>query len=339
MAVGTHYDRPIGVDDILPPHGGRVWSSTNGRSWVDSTPLDTFADAILDYLFTEDGGSLIAFGNVTDPQRENVEDVGPITGWESADGSSWRPFEAGLPVGHTLQHLEHGASGYLAALWNNMEGSPQLWLSADGRYWEQVYAGSNGEYVSDIDAGDEGFVVVGGRASGNASTAFVIASADGREWVTASSPPEGVSHVVAVGPDWVATGQGNLAEVSKDSDTPVWFSSNGLDWSEVGRIPLRSVDLFGDGSFCNEWMSELLEANGLLIASLTLSGPCSEGAFVAYSRTLISDDQASWQPLPFPERSDTQPGSFIRAGISTGGGLVLAGQSNGQAVFWLGDPN
>jgi hypothetical protein len=338
VAVGTHYDRPIGVDDILPPHEGRVWTSPDGRSWVDFTPPD-FADAILNYLFAQPDGSLIAFGNVTDPQRENIEDPGPITAWESADGRSWRQVDAGLPVGHSLQHLARGARGYLAALWNLIDGTPQLWLSPDGRHWEQVHAGSNGEYVSGIGAGDEGFVVVGGRAGGNAPSAFVMASADGQEWVTAASPPEGVSHVVAIGPDWIASGQGTFGDVSKDSDTPVWFSTNGLDWSEVGRIPLRSVDLFGDGSFCNEWVSELIEANRRLVASLTLTGPCSEGAFVSYSRTLISLDQAPWQPLPFPERSDKQPGSFIRTGIGADGGLLLAGQSNGRATFWVGDPN
>jgi hypothetical protein len=335
VAVGTHYDRPLFVDDSWPPHGGRVWKSPDGRSWVDATPPGTFVDAILNHVFGAADGSLVAVGTVTDPNRPNNEDPGPLTAWASADGLSWSTIESGFPAGYALLHLEQGARGTLATLSNYTNG-PQLWLSADGRHWEQVYEGADDEHLLSVGAGDQGFVAAGQRGTGSATVYFVMASSDGRDWITSSNSPPDAYHVVAVGPDWVATGCCNFQDAAKDSEIPVWFSANGLDWSEVGRMPLRAVSL-GNQEFCAEAVGGLATANGRIIASLTLTFPCSEGVFVSYGGTLISDDGMSWERLPFAERSETQAGSFVIAALGAEDGLLLAGQSNRQATFWFGE--
>jgi hypothetical protein len=333
--VGTHYDRPIGVDDILPPHEGRIWRSQDARSWLEATPTGTFANAILNHVFTAVDGSLISLGTVTDPDRISVEDPGPVTAWASADGLSWRTVDSGLPTGYALHNLEQGARGYIASL-SNYAGGPQLWLSADGSHWEQVYEGADDEHLVSVGAGDQGFVVAGLRTTGNVNNYFVMASSDGHDWIESANPPIDASHVVALGPDWVASGWG-YRDYSTDSDTPVWFSANGLDWTMVGRMPLRAANLGDDELICYEIVGGLSAAKGRIIASLTLAGPCGEGAFVAYGGTLISEDGSSWQPLPFAERTDAQSGSFVIAAVGVDGGLLLAGQSSRQATFWLGD--
>jgi len=52
IAVGTHYDVETMPHAGPVPQEGRVWHSTDGRSWNDVTPSDTFADADLTHVST-----------------------------------------------------------------------------------------------------------------------------------------------------------------------------------------------------------------------------------------------------------------------------------------------
>jgi hypothetical protein len=51
-----------------------------------------------------------------------------------------------------------------------------------------------------------------------------------------------------------------------------------------------------------------------------------------------------WEPLPFPEFSfdaetlKRHEGSVVHDAIALPQGLLLAGQSDGRATFWLGEP-
>jgi hypothetical protein len=57
---------------------------------------------------------------------------------------------------------------------------------------------------------------------------------------------------------------------------------------------------------------------------------------VTYSRSLISVDGMSWQEMPFA-KPPTGRGNGVFAAIATEGGLLLVGESNGRAAFWLGE--
>jgi hypothetical protein len=344
VAVGTHYDHGLGNFGPRPPHEGRVWVSSDGRSWANVTPPATFANAVLDHVLRRIDGSFLAIGRVTDPDREVPEDLGPLAAWESADGLRWQSADSGLPAGSTVHDVERGPQGFLAALdtpgvgaTQQFGGASELWLSADGMSWELVHASPVDEYLVDIGAGDQGFVAVGYHRTGDASEEnFVIASSDGREWIQSPSPPTDASQVTPQGPDWFAIAPGDLSART----APVWFSANGLEWSEIAAISLETIGS-GPDSTCQEFVGRLKSAAGRLIVGAGFSFPCSEGGVVTYGRTLMSLDGMSWQALPFAEQDvieqGTNRGSVVLAAADADGNLVLVGQSNGRASFWFGE--
>jgi hypothetical protein len=345
VAVGTHYIQPLDASGPLPPHEGRIWLSADGRSWTEVTPPDTFADVVLEHVFTTADGALIAIGRISNPDYTADEFVEPLAAWESADGSSWQRVEIGLPADLMVQELARGAGGYMAALRNYGGGGPQLWLSTNGRRWEQTYTAAADENLTDIKAGDEGFVAVGQRRPGDGAdvSTFIIASADGREWIESSSPPPDALFVAPIGPDWIAIGPGPYSAYGSDIETPVWSSANGLEWSAIGSYELRHIQLDVDLE-CREFAANLIGAGPWLVVGTAFSYPCSEGGVVGYGSQRISVDGATWEPLPFPGFSYTNPprvredGSIVLAAAGTERGLVLVGQSNGRATFWYGEP-
>ena len=94
--------------------------------------------------------------------------------------------------------------GILANVWQvGATHGTELWFSADGRSWEKVRQLRDGFFG--MDAGDEGFVVAGTQGPyGQPFAPFAIASADGREWFEASSPPNDMVSVAAIEGDWLA---------------------------------------------------------------------------------------------------------------------------------------
>lgn len=344
VAVGTHFKHALDPSGPLPPHDGRVWVSPDGRSWTAVTLPDIFADAALDHVFTTAEGSFIAIGGISIPG--GTDDGGglePLAAWESADGLTWQRVDIGLPSNVTMQSVAQGAGGHLAVLRPQLrgaEGAPQLWLSTDGISWEQVYVVTADERaVVDIGAGDEGFVAVGYRTRGDIAETFAIASADGRHWIESSSAPVNARHVAPLGSDWIAIATGEISP--GDTETPVWFSANGIDWSEIGNLPLNAAE--PDQLSCGESVAGLTSAAGWLIVSTVLSYPCSEGGVVGYGTQRISVDGAATEPLPFarfsysPSTQVREDGSIVLAATRADGGLVLVGQSNGQATFWIGE--
>lgn len=334
VAVGTHYDHGLGNFGPPPPHEGSIWVSQDGRSWADATPTDTFANAVLDHVLTTTDGSFIAIGRVTDPNREVPEDLGPLAAWESVDGLTWRRVESGLPADITVHEVEHGARGYVAAA--NAGLAWQLWLSADGRQWEQVYVAAAENGFLDVGAGEEGFVAVGSRPQVDSWETFVVASSDGRDWIGSPAPPTHASLVAPLGPDWIAIATGDYSE----RNATVWFSPNGLEWSQTGTIALKTIGSDPNAT-CFEFLGPLHKAAGWLVVGAAFSFPCSEGGVVTYGRTLISPDAISWQGLPFAEQDvilqGSNRGSVVLAASGADGGLVLVGQSNGRASFWFGE--
>jgi len=347
VAVGTHYDQPLDPSGPLPPHEGRVWVSPDGRSWTDVTPLDTFAHAVMEHVFTTMDGSIIAIGKITNPDSLGGEILEPLAAWLSADGRSWHRTEIGLPDELVVQEVEHGARGYLAVLRPQFPASnrsPQLWFSADGWTWEREYVVVGDERANvDVAAGDEGFVAVGNRTRDDVAEGFAVASSDGRTWIESPSESTDGFFVAPMGPDWIAMGQGShLEDRSAVDETAIWFSANGLDWSPLDEFLLKGIEL-DDVSVCFEFVANLISADGWLLAGTSLSYPCSEGGVVGYGAQRISVDGTAWKPLPFARFSYTNPpriredGSIVLDGAGADGGLVLVGQSNGRATFWFGE--
>ena len=188
-----------------------------------------------------------------------------------------------------------------------------------------------------VAAGTEGFVVIRHLADTDV-TSLLSASGNGVDWFDAESAPTDVRHVAPSGSDWVAIGPGSFEDRTEDSTTTSWFSANGLDWVGVGELDLDAVDI-GGGDACKEYVTHLISAGGVLVASTVLSYPCSEGGVVRYGRSSLSMDRgSSWDELAFL-RSGQDPdsrgrGATVNAATPVQDGILLVGERDYQAAFW-----
>ena len=339
VAVGTWY----GVADMPHsgpvPQEGRVWLSTDGRSWEDVTPEGTFADAGLNHVYVARDGAIIAIGSI----GEGGMDMTSMA-WESADGRGWSETSIGLagPWGVNTR-IVRGAKGYLAlmsaAADNLSEPDRGLWLSADGRSWELVRAAAAAEQFFDIGAGDDGFAATGNRGDDNEP--FTIASSDGRSWIDATAGLGDQTPIAEQGGDWVAISNSFSSEI-RPTGAPVWSSANGLDWSESGNIPLYRVPPDSESTEgCIDVVIDLHSAGPWLIANATAGyGLCSEGRIETYGSQSISRDGQSWEVLPFPAAGfdgEGARGSQVNAAFLEGETLILIGHASSRATFWFNE--
>ena len=68
----------------------------------------------------------------------------------------------------------------------------------------------------------------------------------------------------------------------------------------------------------------------------TWAGLCSEGAAVNFGPHEVSLDGGGWHDLPLMPEGDSGSGAWVASAVFDGR-LVLAGESNGQAAFWIGE--
>ena len=265
LAIGQRTEGAAGGAPGFGPVATYLWASADGEAWEELPTPPGLEGALPTAL-------------ITTPEREFViyssTPTGPEATWEllslrSNDGRTWEPFESGLAPGTSVVQVVHGSGGYLL-----MEQTPGqdagLWLSQDGLTWEQVHRFEQTErfmQVSDIGAGEEGFVAIGQRIELDTTwQRFTVASADGREWVESLEPfgpqnpdyrPDGF--VSSLGPDWIAV------LPNRDESVQFWVSANGLAWEPAGTIPDVGTS-FG-------WIPELVEADGRLFFSPYVFAP------------------------------------------------------------------
>ena len=113
LAAGVHIGtRNLPVFGPLPQHG-RIWLSSDGRSWEDVTPDGgTFADSSVYDLAVLADGTVVAF------VRVSVLDAGDPTeayaAWETRDGRTWTGVEDMSAGNGPVVSVVQGAAGYLA---------------------------------------------------------------------------------------------------------------------------------------------------------------------------------------------------------------------------------
>lgn len=325
LAVGVQFDQPLPNLGPPPPHEGRVWLSPNGLGWQDVTPVGVFGSVSLEHLAADPSGGFVAFGYGPDTRT-----------WESPDGLIWTEVPSPFPVGAFVLDVASGGQGYLALVHAPV---PQLWFSSDASTWSLTHTFTD-EVVA-IGAGDEGFVAAGAHHPGGVPGApMAIASSDGSAWITASVPPSpalGVAAVAPIGGDWYGMPAG-LNTSGFDSTAATWFSANGLQWGAIGSMPLVAEPV-DPSTNCHELVTALHGSTPWLVANTTLSYPCSEGAFITHGTQRASTDGIAWMDLPFPAGTPgiTGSGAAVNATIVLDGLLILAGQSNGTATFWVGE--
>ena len=227
-----------------------------------------------------------------------------------------------------------GPRGTVAIAYPLGEGTAaRLWFSADGSTWEAV---QDVPFAFDLDAGDEGFVISGTRGEDDPD-AVVMASSDGREWIAASTPPDRAGQVAALGGDWfLLTQPRGVHGEEEHADAIVWHSANGLEWSQIGSMPRAIANPEGNAD-CREYVADALGAGSWVVVNTTLSYPCSEGAYVTHGTQRITSTGTSWFDLPFSTGAEVRGESAVFAGVASEGRLILVGQSDLKASFWLGE--
>ncbi len=213
--------------------------SADGVSWERvERPADVTDYSPRPVLFTLPDDTYVWFGS---GPRETPDGPPPPVMLSSPDGRTWEPFETeGLPEDVGVYEVVHGPAGYLLHELSWIGSGEALWLSADGRAWEHVQDAPG--QITDIDAGEEGYVVVGERASEADPTArerFTMASSDGRTWVETVDPfaeqyveywPTAI--VGSFGPDWVATA------IDRERRAQFWRSSDGVTWEHASELQI-----------------------------------------------------------------------------------------------------
>ncbi|MGI8999250.1 MAG: hypothetical protein ACR2GO_06040 [Candidatus Limnocylindria bacterium] len=116
-----------------------------------------------------------------------------------------------------------------------------------------------------------------------------------------------------------------------------WASANGLEWVPHGKAPMETIE--DNGTECQEYPRTIESAGPWLVASADLSGPCSEGGFAVHGTQLISIDGATWRSLPFDVGTlgESRSGSSVSAALPGDELLILAGEKDGGAAFWIGE--
>jgi hypothetical protein len=188
-----------------------------------------------------------------------------------------------------------------------------------------------------LGAGDDGFVAVGTR-TGESGTEepFAIASGDGRAWFEADSPPGAAVAVAPLGGDWLAVSRDPSVALGLPAEAEVWSSANGLSWTPIGGYALGTAERSDVG--CSELPEWLFAAGRWLVSGTMLSFGCSEGGVETKGTQLISLDGVDWVALPFGAPAvEAGLGTRIAGAIEVDGRLLLVGERDRVATFWVGE--
>jgi len=322
VAVGHHFDSPY----TAPSASGspRVWSSSDGRRWVEQ-PLDLGTqDVSLVGLAPVSDGQLLLVGvvGVNAAYSELGAPPARSAAWTADDALTWREVDLGLPNGVVANSFAFGPMGYA------LSTGTQLWFSADGLGWSLAHDAPEEGGFHDIVAGDEGFVARGYVSPSGG--ALVLASGDGQMWYEARSlPGGGPLDVTSLDGDWLA-----LAFDADFSTISVWWSANGLDWTRTIDVN----DLTGpDGPKAGRGMESGITGGTLASAgrraylTLTWNHCCAQMPVNVGLWTSV--DGAAWSPAALE-------GGLIQSVALRNNVAVLAGHigRGARAAFWIAEP-
>jgi hypothetical protein len=175
-------------------------------------------------------------------------DVG-VPLWTSPDGSTWTRIGSWAAfLGETgILSVAETADGYIVH--GTLDGRTTAWTSTDGLTWHRVDLALDGMLLAVIH-GSRGFLAVGTRAEGGQAMFGADASGvawtsdDGLHWLRAEVPALAASVVAgaAEGPGgYVAVG---LRRSAASMESAMWTSRDGLAWSAVAGVDVRSAGLF-----------------------------------------------------------------------------------------------
>ena len=224
LAVGTTV-RHVDGQECNSGAEGRVWSSTNGDTWVSMADT-SLVGATLDGIVAS-GGYLFAYGN--DGACVLSQDGGRGL-WRSIDGVSWEAMPKSEPfsLGNVPQFVTIGETLIAVGIYQSPSppgggdfGLPEtrVWSSTDGSQWA-LLATMSDVLPASIAETDDVLVMLGYPVDGLG--ARLLYSTDlGRTWHDAQRPtglPESLFSVVANDDTFVAAGD-EVAIASSDGRT------------------------------------------------------------------------------------------------------------------------
>ena len=213
--------------------GPAAWySDDRGATWQPAAILDTSDDQRPMALGTVAGepARLLSLGwlNVGANDADRLPAL-----WLSTDlGTSWqRVTDAAIPPG--ILDLAAGGPGLVAVgdATPTNHGGAEVWLSSDGREWEQVpdQDAFQASRINAIAERDGLLVAVGSHRGDGDDVPAAWRSSDGRQWTRVDlSPVPGAIEDVAVGPEgFVGVGSSTDGELRATA----WLSADGDTWA------------------------------------------------------------------------------------------------------------
>ena len=331
-----------------PPRDGSGWTALE----VAAVGSGGF---IADVAESESG--LVAVG------YECGVDCSTVSGavWLSSDGSAWERAvsETGDFGSGSLRAVEPGGPGWVTiGLEEGRDGGlgVAIWLSDDGRVWEQAPPIPEFTGIARVPvglAGNESQIIAVGTGNDELGTfGRVWSSSDGVSWtVTAELRDAELLKVVSSGTGFLALG----SAVSENDDwvVAVWASEDGVDWTQV----LEQTEVFGAqlGAIAAGANTAIAVGDGpdpVWVSPDGVTWTRVEGlALPMEISAAIADDQgfvivgrgAWWSSADGVTWTQNDEDLFVDAGVGAvvraGPGLVAVGARPGQIpTVWVWSP-
>ena len=310
----------IPTESSVAQGGGYTWSEL-------SLAGDAFVSDESEILsVTHVGSHFVAVGRIFNDCAQ-VWVSSDRVGWEGAPSTP----EGGVAVPCRGVIRDVASNGVLSVAVGEKDGSPALWTSEDGYFWDIV--GGNPPFASvdeiqTIAASEGGFVAAGSA---------IWFSPDGREWIRSSAPLVEWIADVAVGPSGFLA-VGSLPETIEIFDgtqsglaNAVLQSPDGRTWSVIAELSGRSTE----GTEC--WIAGGAVTYGP--SGYVIAGDCvSEESTVAYSSMWTSDDGLRWTQVAHDEEAFLEP-AHITSMSADENGYLAAGWSligsEDRATVWF----
>ena len=224
-----------------------IWTSEDGVSWNRLPDDPAFGDTLFISAVAPGGPGLVAVGS-------------HLGAWYSTDGSTWErasvppvppevyPGDDGETPQIYLTDVADLGGRLVSTGWAMLNDNSEVvvvWTSRDGRSWTDVPTPADvfpqGSSISQITAGPDGFVAVGGVGS----SAAIWYSPDGRAWRLHRPGPDGLqlTSVAAGDEGYVAVGASmNCSTTCPSREAVVMTSVDGETWVTVPSGPVFRVD-------------------------------------------------------------------------------------------------
>jgi len=223
--------------------------------------------------------------------------VGSGSSWVSADGRTWQATAFpdagdGGATGLVAVDGQLVAVGSVYSSQSPLSTRATAWTSIDGVEWQRIpddadlqpAPGFAQTQLSAVTAGPAGLVAAGVEWGDRGQHPEVWRSADGRDWVRATTSPDGsgTRDVLATADGYVLAAADN-ARAGEATRATFWFSIDGLEWTAAPEIP----------SFGNAEPQSLAMRDGTIVA-VGYRATSSGLAPAAW----ISTDGRAWAPVP-----------------------------------------